>query len=69
MAHVLRGSIPSLSSRVPPSNNLPPPPHHLSDSSKVQRELGIKFSTFERTIVDTAMKLLDLEGKLPTQAE
>jgi nucleoside-diphosphate-sugar epimerase len=65
-AHVLHKNFPELSSRVPPSKNTPPGPHHKSNSSKVQRELGITFKTFEQTITDTAARLLELEKKLGT---
>lgn len=38
--------------------------HFKSDSSKAERELGLKFRRFEDAIKDTIAKLLEIEKKL-----
>jgi hypothetical protein len=39
-------------------------PHFATDSSKVERDLRIKWRTFEETVRDTARELFRIEAKL-----
>lgn len=38
--------------------------HYKTDSSKVEKELGIEWIGFEQCVVDTAKRLLELEKEL-----
>jgi nucleoside-diphosphate-sugar epimerase len=64
VAHLIRQKRLELASNVPSSEGLPPSPHFKTDSSKAERDLGIKFITFEKMILDTVDKLVQLNKSL-----
>lgn len=64
IAYVLRQRMPDLAYRIPAAENKPWQEHFMTDCSKVEKELGIRWTSFDQTVVDTANKLLEIETRL-----
>jgi len=61
IAAILRKNFPAQAHRIPAVEASEPPPHFGTDSSKVEKELGIEWIPFEKSIVDTAVEFFKLE--------
>ncbi len=66
MANTIRERFPELKATTPEGNTVDPPIPEVYklDTSKIQKELGIEFTPFEETVVDTVNSLRELEKKL-----
>lgn len=63
-ADVLAQAFPDKRDRIPAAERSSGAEHFKTDSSKVERELGIEWISFEKSMVDTANKLFDIESGL-----
>ena len=64
VAAILRKAFPENASRITPSDGKPMGAHYDTDSSKVQRDLGIVWTAKEQSIKDTAARLWEIEASL-----
>ena len=62
-AEILRTKFPEQAHRIP-KGAVTFSEHFKSDSSKVQKQLDFKFTSFEKSVVDTATALFALEKEL-----
>ncbi|KAM0751019.1 NAD(P)-binding protein [Meredithblackwellia eburnea MCA 4105] len=61
-AEIIRANFPAQAHRIPPVTSTEIPPHYATDSSKVEKELGIKWKSFKQSIIETATDLFALEA-------
>jgi nucleoside-diphosphate-sugar epimerase len=62
---VIRAKFPELADTTPEGDaNKPLPPVYKLDSSKAEKDLGIKWRSMEECVVDTVNSLKELESKL-----
>jgi nucleoside-diphosphate-sugar epimerase len=64
IADILRRHFPEQAHRIPVGPVVAGPEHFKTDSSKVQKELGIKWIDFETSVVDTAREIFRVEAEL-----
>lgn len=64
VVEIIARHFPEQKHRLPKVDKVEVPEHFASDSSKVQKQLGIKWIPFEQSIVDTARTLFALEAQL-----
>ncbi|KAM0755609.1 NAD-P-binding protein [Meredithblackwellia eburnea MCA 4105] len=61
IADILIANFPSEAHRIPVPTSREFPASYTFDSSKVEKELGIKWKTFEQSVIETAKDLFALE--------
>ncbi|KAM0750882.1 NAD-P-binding protein [Meredithblackwellia eburnea MCA 4105] len=61
VADILRANFPAQAHRIPVPSSRETPAGYTVDSSKVQKQLGIKWKSFEQSVVETARDLFELE--------
>lgn len=62
---VIRTNFPELRDKTPAGEpNKPLPDSYTTDTSKVQKVLGLKFHTMEETVIDAVKSLQELEKRL-----
>lgn len=64
IVEIIARHFPEQKHRLPKVDKVEVPEHFATDSSKVEKQLGIKWIPFEQSIVDTAKSLFGLEAKL-----
>ena len=64
IAQLGRTAFPSQSSRFPSTDSKAAPPHFKTDSSKVEKELGIEFMSFRTSVMDTLEELFKIEERI-----
>ena len=64
IVEIIARHFPKQKHRLPKVDKVEVPEHFATDSSKVEKQLGIKWIPFEQSIVDTAKSLFALEAKL-----
>lgn len=63
---IITKTFPGLKPSLPETDGRGPPEHFTDDSSKAERDLGIKFRPLEETVVDAVKRLLVLKESLPS---
>jgi nucleoside-diphosphate-sugar epimerase len=64
IAAIISSQRPALKSKVPETDGRAPAPHYDTDNSKARKDLGLEFTSFEKMVLDTADRLVELEGQL-----
>ncbi|GAA5902470.1 SDR family oxidoreductase [Sporobolomyces salmoneus] len=64
IANFGRQAFPAQASRFPPDDSKPASPHFSTDSSKVEKELGIEFIPFRQSVKDTLEELFEVEQRI-----
>ncbi|GAA6026123.1 hypothetical protein JCM11491_002807, partial [Sporobolomyces phaffii] len=59
-----RQAFPDAAARFPPADSKPARDHFKTDSSKVERELGVEFMPFRTSVRDTLAELFKIEQRL-----
>jgi len=68
VADAVRKAFPEQAHRIPPCEPIPPPPHYGTDSSKCERDFGIKWISLEKSMVDMARVLYEKEKEFAQKA-
>jgi nucleoside-diphosphate-sugar epimerase len=63
-AAVISGQRPALKDKVPETDGRGPAPHYDTDNSKIRKDLGLEFTPFEKMVLDTVDRLVELQSKL-----
>jgi len=69
IAQLGRTAFPSQSSRFPETDSKAAPPHFKTDSSKVEKELGIEFIPFRQSVKDTLEELFKIEERIKNESK
>jgi len=69
IAQLGRTAFPSQSSRFPETDSKAAPPHFKTDSSKVEKELGIEFIPFRQSVKDTLEELFKIEERIKKESK
>jgi hypothetical protein len=64
IANFGRQAFPDQASRFPETDSKAAPPHFSTDSSKVEKELGIDFIPFRTSVKDTLEQLFAIEKRI-----